>query len=488
MGLKLSQFVLALSALSLTACTNPKFEMLWEKDAAVKNNEQTNDCVSPDNCGTATGASSGTGSGPTSTGSGSGTDTGTGSATGSGTDTGSGTATGPGTGTGTGPGTGSDTTGTGGDTTTTTSTGTDSTGTSTTTTSGSDTGSGSASGTDTTGTGSGTGDTTGTGDGTTGSGTGSTTGPAPIEHVDRYEVSGKVRPVDILFVVDNSVSMKKEHKRIGQRFKHLAQRLDKMDWQIAMTTTDVIFDPATEGPDDVQFNEGNLIDFVSTNASGERIPIGTKILKPTTPNFDHVFRDTIQMKVVPISESPTRRFERGLVAASMAIEKHKNDFVREGADFSIVFISDANELNSKDWRREDSKARGFLKNVIKPNFQDKTFTAHSIVFTGLFDPTGLCNVERVGKEYMKLSLLTGGVIGSLCQKDYTTILKGIGKRIESKAFPIELACAPVNNDVDVQLDPMPADPVTVTLNGNVVNLEPFPPLGTKIKVSYECAP
>ncbi len=44
--------------------------------------------------------------------------------------------------------------------------------------------------------------------------------------------------VDILFVVDNSGSMSEEQQGIGNKISGFLSRINNLDWQIAVTTTD----------------------------------------------------------------------------------------------------------------------------------------------------------------------------------------------------------------------------------------------------------
>src|SRR4051794_20894940 len=53
-----------------------------------------------------------------------------------------------------------------------------------------------------------------------------------------YDVSVPYPKTDILFVVDNSLSMAPEQKLLADGFHGFAQTLAGVDWQIGVTTTD----------------------------------------------------------------------------------------------------------------------------------------------------------------------------------------------------------------------------------------------------------
>ncbi len=68
------------------------------------------------------------------------------------------------------------------------------------------------------------------------------------------------KKVDILFVVDNSASMKFEQQSMANRTSHFLSILKGLDWQIGITTTD---------PSDTKFGDGRLVPIKSSNCFSE---------------------------------------------------------------------------------------------------------------------------------------------------------------------------------------------------------------------------
>ncbi|MBC7457321.1 MAG: hypothetical protein H7235_03525 [Bdellovibrionaceae bacterium] len=87
--------------------------------------------------------------------------------------------------------------------------------------------------------------------------------------------------VDILFVIDNSGSMKEEQAKIAQVFSGFIAQVSHMNWRIAITTTDT-------SSADVACNKGNLCVM-------ESAPSTRYFIDSSTPNVNQVFIEKIQV-------------------------------------------------------------------------------------------------------------------------------------------------------------------------------------------------
>lgn len=145
------------------------------------------------------------------------------------------------------------------------------------------------------------------------------------EQTDTFQQTDKPK-IDILFVVDDSCSMRSYQQNLASNFKVFikwASQL-KVDFQIGITTTDV---------------------------TGKRAGAGclrgsVKILKPTTPSLESQFQRNVNVGTQGSYD------ERGLQAAykaltAPAITGCNKGFYRKPASLSIVFISDEPDFSKQ---------------------------------------------------------------------------------------------------------------------------------------------
>jgi hypothetical protein len=297
---------------------------------------------------------------------------------------------------------------------------------------------------------------------------------------------GDLRPVDILFVVDNSGSMDFERANLAQRIDGMIQAIDDLDWQISIISTD-------SSTDDYKSN-GRLIELIG-------MP-GQYVLDSTmdTALAQTVFGNTIQG--FP-SGSPT---EEAIYSSRLMIERYlagepaQNQFIRQGADLSIVVLSDEDE--SSDGNGARITPQGFIDFVNNSFNNQKNMVFHSII-TRPGDSVCLSGEGfNYGNVYDQLSRLTGygelggAIIGSVCEQDYTTQLADIGQSVRDLQNSIELDCMPFDADKDGTPEVMisyRADanqayaPYTATnlIQGQRVVFDALLPPGD-YKVDYQC--
>ena len=141
------------------------------------------------------------------------------------------------------------------------------------------------------------------------------------------------RPVDLLFVVDNSGSMDDERANLAQRIDGLIDKVDEFDWQIAVISTDVT--PVTNG-------DGRFIELIGL--PGQYI-LDSNMDKQQAQD---IFGNTVQNFGRGSAE------EQGIWATKRAIDRfiagenqHQN-FFRDGADLNVVVLSDEDENSTGD--------------------------------------------------------------------------------------------------------------------------------------------
>lgn len=247
--------------------------------------------------------------------------------------------------------------------------------------------------------------------------------------------------VDILFVVDNSGSMQQEHQNMSARVANFVEKLDRLDWQMAMTTTD----PRSA----VTNGDGRLLTFKS----------GKTILRSTDPVADSQvdLSATIQMPTNGSGEEQGILTTFRMLERAIGGEEPHRTFLRDGAHLAVVLISDEDESADGDRNKPDS-----LINYVKKTWNNlKTLQYHSIITVpndqACLAPRG--TGYTYGQRYAEISTKTGGIVGSVCEADYGAQLAKIGDGVRSLVTSIELDCEPQDVDKDGQAD------LEVTLQG-----------------------
>ena len=290
------------------------------------------------------------------------------------------------------------------------------------------------------------------------------------ENFEQKETNSKV---DILFVVDNSPSMYEEQKMLGSRFNSFISALSRVDWQIAFTTTDV-----SNGTYGIK---GSFLDLDGAN--------GNKVLRGNAGNAHQIFANTIQRKESNCSFVCPSSDEQGLLASIMAMDKSLTvnaGFFRDDTDLAIIYISDEDELS--DGPRDATKPVEVIDTFRQHWGQTKSLSVYGIIIEPgdtncLREKRDEGTTAYYGTHVSDLSALTGGITGSLCQRDYSQTLEEISNRVRELVDSFELKEAPTG-DVLVELDPVQPN-ISWRIDGNKLIFSRPPVSGTKIRVVYQ---
>lgn len=266
--------------------------------------------------------------------------------------------------------------------------------------------------------------------------------PNPIFVVDEFKEMNysfnvsESEKVDILFVVDNSISMNYEQSNMADRFHRFLDSLNGLDWQIGIVTTDVS-DPYASKSD------GKLLIF-------DRVKSYILNSKMDKVVVEQAFSETIQQN------NNGSSYEQGIFATYRFLERdieRSEKLIRDGSSFSVVIVSDADET---PWENAQGKPIVKLRNkpdelvkFIKNTWAGKKFQFHSIVVK---DKDEKClqesQNEGFGLKYIYLSNLTGGIVGSVCEKDYGSQLKFMGEKVKDLVKSVVLECEPQDTNQD----------------------------------------
>ena len=258
------------------------------------------------------------------------------------------------------------------------------------------------------------------------------------------------RPVDVLFVVDNSKSMNKEREDLAGKIDGFLHKLEGLDWQVAVISTEI----HDRKDSDKYYQDGRLLPF---DAEDE-----VHILDPTidVDMAQALFADRVT--TIPVD---TTGNEQGIYATVRTIERALDGqgenaanarFFRENAHLAVIVLSDEDENSEgKDVRYSPSQFLFFVQESLG---REKQITWHSIVIMsgdeGCKEADKTEKHDFYGARYEELSGLTGhgqpggAIIGSICAEDYTTMLEDIGQSVKDKHNTVPLECQPSTGDGD----------------------------------------
>ena len=325
-----------------------------------------------------------------------------------------------------------------------------------------------------------------------------------------YTIDAPRAAADILFVVDNSASMSPVQHEIANRFPSLLSSLDTLDYQIAITTTDISGsqNPPRSINQSGALQDGKLIGFSS----------GAKFLTRSTPNKESLFSSTIQRQETLTCEnyliyqcpqggcpdynnycpSPDTR---AIYAAGMSVDRSESGLFRPNVPLSIVIISNADEramggrIAGYNQLEQNDQPETLVAKVQQKFSSNKSLSVHSIIIRpgdqSCYDSQrsqGSLLFGWFGEIYAELSQLTNGIVGNICEPDYGLQLGEIGHSVVDQVASVDLPCRPVDDQIQIEMNP--ANNIQYQLlepSYQKVQFERAVPAGTKIRLKFECS-
>ena len=245
--------------------------------------------------------------------------------------------------------------------------------------------------------------------------------PPPQDYCEHsHELSlGKV---DILFVVDNSSSMAKEHRNLSRQFNSFLNDLKNVDYHIAVITTDISASPDNPARGRY-YQDGRFIPFGAEvsknneiNCAGGRCRmflkndnLGSRPSQKAVEDFKRAIErketqlcdtrnqpreaedkyDRLYQREQSVVDCPSSD-ERGTYAVNMALDNTKHrSFFRSDSHFMIIFLSDEDIRSGKEYYEQNGMEDYQLETYDEPETlvrkiaekfpKTKTFSFYSIV-------------------------------------------------------------------------------------------------------------
>jgi hypothetical protein len=307
-----------------------------------------------------------------------------------------------------------------------------------------------------------------------------------------FVTPGSLNKVDILLVDDNSGSMADRQKSLAEKFPQFISLLDNLDWQLAITTTDVC-DPAST--DSLCTDNGIVLKDAARgrflNPLGSAQVYGDNIMKRGGANVADVFAKTVQRADAGGHYEQGSGDERGVYAANLVVDA-KDSFAaalfRPNSNFAIIILSDEDERSVGGQTNNNQKRdlesydlpETLIKKVSTAFNKTKSLLVNSIIVT----PTDNNCSSHTGTIYNDLSLLTGGYIGSICNVPYDDSLTGIAGALQDQntGLVLNLLHTPTSAPT-VTFEPA-ANSVQYIWSGRKITLGMRPASGTTVHVTY----
>ncbi len=248
---------------------------------------------------------------------------------------------------------------------------------------------------------------------------------------DHYDQSPTLE-VDVLFVVDNSLSMQgpgQEQERVIQAFDDFLVNLkqNQADFHIGITTMDmdtVAEDGGTAG----RLKEVDGVRYITSDMTPEE--------------YRAIFEDMIR----GLGNGPAK--EKGLWAAKTALYPARDGgeadgwnagFLRKEAKLAVIFVSDEDDCSDEGNPLEGDQVACYTNaDELRPVFEYiGDFLAvksrdEDVVVSAIVGPEGVDNDSEcgansaAGKRYLEVTRETGGVAGSICESNFSNILYQMG--------------------------------------------------------------
>ena len=247
--------------------------------------------------------------------------------------------------------------------------------------------------------------------------------------------------VDVLWVIDNSLSMDDEQAEVADKFTQFTDSIEKtnLDFQVAVITTDM---------------------ESATNGRGQMLG-DPKILTSSVPNYKELFAERVQVGV----DGSDR--EKGIDSAYTALSEPLRSganagFVREGATLSIIYVSDENDCTDRGALDtyssplscyENSEELVPIRDLIE-DYESLKSNGDRILVSAIVGPEIQQNCDGAvpGFRYQTMATAFGGLQGSICNTSFASIMTQLGLQTSGVLSTFQLSFDAVEETLEVYVN------------------------------------
>lgn len=319
------------------------------------------------------------------------------------------------------------------------------------------------------------------------------------------------RPIDILWVIDNSGSMESSQANLAANFQSFINRFQTLglDFRMGVITTEAYLAYHYNQNSRSQLRDrGRNTNGTPWNCGDDSdLFTGVRIMDNNTPNLTQTFIKNITQGVCGNGD------ERALSSFRHALDNPLNaSFRRPNAFLSIIIVSDEDDFSHYDWQNGTS-SYFFTENYNHSSmFSIASFTSYldgltntvpggvrnySVSVITIMDTACLNQLndssQKIGIRHMQIADATQGTKGSLCS-NFGETLETISENVVQLSSVFQLNRQPIPASIYVTVNGVviPQDPAngwtynpanwTVSFNGSSV-----PPASANVQIYFEPA-
>lgn len=264
------------------------------------------------------------------------------------------------------------------------------------------------------------------------------------------------KKIDVLWVIDNSGSMRTSQANLASNFQSFIQRFQthNYDFNMAVVTTDGWKKEFYPSAVTQQIRKGALIDDSPVTYSDS----GVYVMNNNTANLSSVFSVNIQQGIY--GDGDERAFDSMKQSLLDSFNTGLN-FRRPEAFLAVIMVGDEEDGS---WNGTGMGSAGNLRSVqsyvdFLDGFTGGTANGRNYSVSTISVPDSACAASlntdgfsrTVGARFKELSNLTGGIAGSLCS-NFGTTLNLISDTIVQLSSAFKLNREPIPETIRVYVD------------------------------------
>lgn len=280
----------------------------------------------------------------------------------------------------------------------------------------------------------------------------------------KVSLSMQPRPVDIMWVIDNSGSMNSSQTNLVNNFNSFIQSFVSLgyDFRMVTTTSDTWYEQySTNAFYSPRWRKGNRASLFnpSYNPQGANTDSGVFVMDKNTPSLNSVF--ATNAKVGTQGNGDERAFASFVRSLSHSAN---SDFRRSNAFLSIIIVSDEEDFSHTSSSFNESYSNPNLRPV--SYFVDwlDTYTTstasnrkdrYQVNAIYIKDSTCLATLgdssQKISTRYGEIADITGGTKNSLCDS-FSAVLNNITNSVLAAAAVFQLDRTPIESSIVVKVD------------------------------------